>query len=1050
MIDYHEEESRLDSPAGTRRPRFVRGMEIPTLVQVLDHAHIAAEQLDAWQIRDAHRARQALVEFAEGGLTLDLLAELCDQLARILPEVPDADAALEALRRFHRLVRSPLALAALFERDRKALPLLVRAFSLGLGWREVLIADPEAFDRLRMTGGQPVASEALARECCSEVGTLTDELSIAAALARFRSRELLRIAYGEVLLKQDLGIVAGQLTGLTEAVLEAALESAARLTRKGPVDTGRGDKPPKLAVIALDRFGGAEMDYGNEVELLLVHDPAAGAETATKNAIDAAERVGRCFLRLLGEPKDSDFALSVRLVSLPDSPSNVITHTADDTLLGFDSFGRTWHRQAMLKARGVAGDRRLASALLDRLQPWIYRRYLNRADETGITALRRRLGKRQGLAADAAPDLATVDRGSRDIEGVVAYLQLLVGGDQPAVRTASTLAALAALEQTEAISPQERGLLEESYRWLRRVTHRLQIQQNDLPTNRDRNSQLEQVARSLGEASGEQLAHQCRQQLGEVTDCLDRLLGSAAGDDRPSPVVDLLLDPAPTAASCSAALTGYGLTDPVAAAKALDELAREHNPFLSTRRCRHFLSLIADRLLQEMGLTPDPDRTLVDLVRISNSLGGKGMLWELFNSHPASLQLSVRLCAASPYLAGILTTNPGTIDDLVDSLQLDRLPNQAELDRSLAELSRGTSDIGPILLDLKNSAHLRIGVRDILGKDPIDATHAALADVAEFCLGQLIEREHQRLIEKPGQPTQSAGPFAGELCRPVVLGLGKLGGREPNYHSNLEIVFLYEAEGMTRPAPRSRQQATTNGHFFAQLAQRVLKASSELTPKGRLATIEAGLRLSGEGVAIAMPSGEFVNHFQGVGAPLGHWQALCQARPVFGEPPVRESTTNAIRQLLTSRVWRDGDRDELWSARLALEQGAAELNLKRASGGTLDVEFLVQLLQLRHAATCPAVLIPGTQKGLASLAANGLLARDDAEYFADSYRFLRRIESGLRLLNRAARHDMPEGALELNKLALLLGQPNGDTIRDRAIMILAENRRRCERIVAAV
>jgi glutamate-ammonia-ligase adenylyltransferase len=168
---------------------------------------------------------------------------------------------------------------------------------------------------------------------------------------------------------------------------------------------------------------------------------------------------------------------------------------------------------------------------------------------------------------------------------------------------------------------------------------------------------------------------------------------------------------------------------------------------------------------------------------------------------------------------------------------------------------------------------------------------------------------------------------------------------------------------------------------------------------------------------------------------------------VFGEASIRQSAANVIEQLLTARAWQAGDREEIYRARIALERGAAELNLKRASGGTLDIEFLAQMLQLQHAHASPAVLTPGTQSALAALAAAGYLTADDAQYLSESYRFLRRIESGLRLLNTSARHDLPEDPLELDKLALLLGQPNGATIRDRSIITLAENRRRFERIM---
>ena len=191
----------------------------------------------------------------------------------------------------------------------------------------------------------------------------------------------------------------------------------------------------------------------------------------------------------------------------------------------------------------------------------------------------------------------------------------------------------------------------------------------------------------------------------------------------------------------------------------MQELAREHVPFLSTRRCRHFLSLIAERLLQAVAATPDPDRTLVDLVRVSDSLGGKGVLWELFSFHPASLQLYVRLCAASPYLSGILTTNPGMIDDLVDSLQLDRLPTREELERSLGELVAGTSDVLPILHDLKNSAALADRGPRYSQQRP-DRRNACGAGRR----GRVLSASHDRArIRPPGGQTWPAHAGAGSL-----------------------------------------------------------------------------------------------------------------------------------------------------------------------------------------------------------------------------------------------------------------------------------------------
>ena len=183
---------------------------------------------------------------------------------------------------------------------------------------------------------------------------------------------------------------------------------------------------------------------------------------------------------------------------------------------------------------------------------------------------------------------------------------------------------------------------------------------------------------------------------------------------------------------------------------------------------------------------------------MSDSLGGKGVLWELFSFNPPSLRLYVEVCAYSDYLSGILTSNPGMIDSLMDSLVLDKLPARQTLERTLAELCPGAEDLDPILHSFRNDQQLCVGVRDMLGKEDILATTGTLSDIAETCLAQIVAREYERLAAKFGEPTVAEGPRAGQPCELVVLAMGKLGGREMNYHSDLDIVFLFEVEGHTR------------------------------------------------------------------------------------------------------------------------------------------------------------------------------------------------------------------------------------------------------------
>jgi glutamate-ammonia-ligase adenylyltransferase len=887
------------------------------------------------------------------------------------------------------------------------------------------------------------------------------ERQAAEALARQGQRHRLRIAYGEAALGHRLELAMEQLTWLAEALLEAAMQAAQREVLQQRPLPGRID-PAQLtcAIIGLGRLGAGEMDYTGPLELIFVYD-AALAEASDRRAVgEHFERVAKVFVRLLEGHGEEEPALRVKLHQLPDSLVPASAHLADDVTLGFESLGRTWHRQQMLRARVVAGDVAMGQAVLDRLQAWLFRRYLSPADETGVRAWKRRIQVAARLNQDEWRSVREARGGLRDLEAVVQFLQLLFGGEQAALRGRDSLSAIAGLQQANLITASERSTLESNYLALRRLEHRLQTRGRDPATSLpDDDAELKSLIRSLG-ASGtvKELLGGLRGRFERTWQILDRLLTAAFAEEPPSPrEVDLLLDPDPPAEETRAALAPFGFAEPTAALATLQRLAQEQVPFLSTRRCRHLLAQILPQLLCAVAATPNPDATLSQLLSVSDSLGGKGALWELFQTHPPSLQLYVRLCAASPYLSGILTTNPGMMDELVDSLQLQQLPTRTELAQALDELCRGAADTDPILHDFKSAQHLRIGVRDIVGKEDIDQTHQALADVAETCLSHVAQLEYERLVEKHGVPTIGPGQFEGETSRLVIVGLGKLGGREPNYHSDLEVLFLYEADGITRRPGRSRQpQPTANNHFFTQLAQSIVKRISQLTPKGRLYPIEAALRPIGVGGSLALPLADFVQHFAGgatdsggrVTAPLWQWLALCKARPVFGEPTACAAVENALNRVLTQRPWGPNDAGEVNRWRMQHERGASPLNIKRGPGGTADVETLVQMLQLQHAQQHPQVLVTNTQEALLRLAKAGALTKDLASQLGESYRFLRRVESGLRLLETKARHDLPTAAEPLHQLALLIGHSNPTKLRDQCLAHMAANRAAFERLTA--
>src|SRR5262249_46962822 len=241
----------------------------------------------------------------------------------------------------------------------------------------------------------------------------------------------------------------------------------------------------------------------------------------------------------------------------------------------------------------------------------------------------------------------------------------------------------------------------------------------------------------------------------------------------------------------------------------------------------------------------------------------------------------------------------------------------------------------------------------------IQETTAALSDIAEVILGQIATLQAPPLVKRFGVPQLAEGERAGQLCRYVLLGLGKLGGRELSYHSDLDLVLVFEGDGRTAPPPGSKRfdrfDLTSNSHFFAELAQRIIRTAGHLGPMGRLYQIDMRLRPTGGSGSLVTPLDEFRRYYTEGGAQLWEWQAPTRARVVHGDPEFARVVMAALDEMAAGLVWRPELVDEIVSMRWRLEASRSERDLKRGFGGLVDVEFLVQMLQLKYGRQHPEV-----------------------------------------------------------------------------------------------
>ena len=510
-------------------------MLIPTLRQYLDDPTAAAAWLTGLGIVDTRRAHGNLLGMAEAGVPLDLLAVICDQLEEHLPGTADADMALHNLERFVRAARNPLSAGTLFERDPETMPTLLQIFSASQYLSDLLVTDPEGLDLVRLTEGEPATRQAMIDELGAEIDALEHESAVLRALRRFKRRETLRIAYGDIVRGQSLRTVTAQISFLADAILEAALQAAWRkFERQRGTPRGLGGQPARFVVLGLGKLGGLELNYSSDIDLIFLS--TGDGQTDGRRPISNVEffdLVAREIIRLLTEKTELGGVYRVDMRLRPDGRRGPMVMGVESALGYYDTRGRTWERQAYIKARPVAGDLALGGQFLESLGPWIYRRYLSHADISGIKALKRRieqlslgggamektgkgalpaepskgtvpflLAQKSGQSPVFSADVKTGRGGIRDIEFVIQFLQLLNGGDLAELRTGNTLEALAQLDRVGCLTNLERSILEENYTFLRKIEHRLQIM-FDLQTHRlpERLDELRKLALRMGYAA---------------------------------------------------------------------------------------------------------------------------------------------------------------------------------------------------------------------------------------------------------------------------------------------------------------------------------------------------------------------------------------------------------------------------------------------------------------------------------------------------------------------------------------------------------------------
>ncbi len=970
-------------------------------------------------------ADAAIQDLTEAELLVD--DEVDEGLLLVLSEAADPDDALRSVATLARTDRP------LYERVRGNADWLQRVVSVAGASRplgDLLGRYSDAVEALRTL--DRVEVDFTAQAVAEAVAASDDPAEQAAGIAAIRRRATADLAGRDLTGHASLDEVGDELARLAEGVLTGALQAVHAAVA--------GDDPAaRIAVIGMGKLGGSELNYVSDVDVVFVHEPLDGVEEERAN--QQTREVLTRLLELLNASTTMGRAYDVDPTLRPEGRSGALSRTVASFEAYWERWAKTWEFQALLKARPVAGDLDLGARLLAAAEPYVWPEQLDPEVVAEIRRMKGRIEAKPEVRRHGERQLKLGPGGIRDIEFTVQLLQLVHGRGDRSLRCTGTLPTLEALAANGYVDEDDAAAFADAYRQLRTVEHRLQLaherRTHTIPADERRQEWLARTLgyRAEGQVSAREpfLAELSRVQ-GQVSDLHARLFyrpllevyatvpARAAGVSVPGEISAM------GEAAAVERLRLLGFRDGAAALKDIGAITG------GVTRLARTVRAVLPAVLQVLQDTPDPDAGLTAFRRLVEAQGASSELLAYLRDHPDAADLVGRVLGTSQVAGELLVSQPQGVDWLKDPRVREQPRSRDELVR-LAVGRLHWQDTTAALRRFKRHELLRIVLRDLSGGTTVGGVGEELTALGEACLTGALRDELRRQARDRGLSGPDELPVS-----LAVIGMGKLGGRELHYVSDLDVLFVHEAVDGA-----DEREAT---RLALEIAGNVMRSLSTITSEGTAFVVDADLRPEGRNGPLSRSFASYTAYWERWAEPWEH-QSLLRARHVAGD----RDLGNRLVAAAQVHAYPEDPSDvavpmRRMKARLEKERiprrVSPERHLKLGPGGLSDVEWTVQLVLQQHGGAQPSLRTPSTMAGIDLLQDASLLDHRDADWLRDGYRFLSELRNRLYLRRHRDVDVLPSSQLQLETLARAMGYGRGGWQE------LEEERRRYARRVRAV
>lgn len=907
-------------------------------------------------------------------------------MSKFFPDPENAENVVKRFGEIHKKVSS----------KKKILLYLLASHSNFLG--RAIIKDPEILDSLldseflKRKPLQEILEESskVAKRCGSAAEFMSE-------LRRYKYRELSRIIYRDIENPEVFTETMEELSDLASGALEAAF-GFFRSELRMP---GRG----RFVVIGMGKLGGRELNLSSDIDLIYLYQDAADGNLYFK----LAERITKS----LSAVTEDGFLYRVDLGLRPGGGKSDIALSVEGALEHYFYWGDTWERAALIKARPVAGDISLGEEFNREIEGFIYKKHLDYPSIEDLKDMKTRLDKRHKKR-----DVKLGKGGIREIEFFVQALQLVNGGAVKEIREKNTLKALEKLSQAKLISEDVCRELSSSYLFLRKAEHSIQLA-DELQTHRlpDDPVSLDRVAKRTGFKNKKAFEQVYEERTSYVSKIYEGLFHEPSKKVEEVgkefwELADFLTGVNTPENESGEGLRKLGFKYPDRAAETIGVLLDPSRGGL-TQRGKTLMRKVVPAFLSKVISSPDPDAALRNLERFVSGISWRTAIYAMLAENPEMLELLSRLFSTSGYLSNFLIKHPEYLDVLTLKNVWKEYGSKEEAAEDLKKAVDEESEYEGKLDAVRRFKHvetLKLCLRDLnrevdpvyVGKHLSMLADAALEAGLTLAAGTVKPRSGKKI---------SASDM-------VVLGMGKLGGREMSYNSDLDVIFIYDGD---------------DHEFFSRLGQKIISVLSTPTGEGLAYKIDMGLRPSGRAGAL-VSSFESFKKYHEAGAKLWERQALIRARPCAGNMKLGGEVMKTVGYFVYDKPVQENFHRQIYHLRARIEREIAKedklkLNLKTGRGGIIDIEFLVQMLQLRFGGRCEDIRTQNTLAALEGLRANELVEENVFHTLKDGLYFLKKLENLLRLLHDRSISEIYES--DFHKLASELGmKENGEKLRE--------------------